>query len=336
MSRTYKGKSVETGATSIKGQGASPAIKWLVKKGLIRKGMLVLDYGAGKYGRNAEYLREMGCKVYAYDPHNFNVTGNGFRRGAVTKRKPTGKFHVAFTSFVLNVVPAKVELQIVREVKTYADRVFHITRHLDILEMAEKTLLGKTNNRWITDWYRDKYMRAACVDVMTEQEILETVGDFSHFGFQTGNGKFQRLPKKTAMWRRGYQMLQDRVGQIIWADKQTYEEVTMAAESKIELYLYSDNTEPVRFATRGRGTNGISISVEYDRESMAGDGKIRKGGINISSMGTIGPTRMGRVLQMMSFAMAIYNSGEGSVDKVLPELQKLGIEVHDHREGKQS
>jgi hypothetical protein len=228
MNRTYTGKSVETGATSIKGQGAAPAIKWLVKKGLIRKGMRVLDYGAGKYARNADYLRAMGCKVYAYDPHNFNTHGSGFLKGNVTKRKPTGKFDVAFTSFVLNVVPAKVELQIVREVKTYADRVFHIHRNQDIVEMAENAILGKTTNRWITSWYHNKFVQAprACAEAMTEQEKMHTVNDFVHYGFQTGKGKFQRLPKKTAMQHRGYRILQDQVGRLIWADKKTYEEVT--------------------------------------------------------------------------------------------------------------
>lgn len=219
MSRTYKGKSVETGATSIKGQGPSPAIKWLVKKGLIRKGMRVLDYGAGKYARNADYLRAMGCGVYAYDPHNFNTEGNGFLKGKVTKRKPTGKFDVAFTCFVLNVVPAKVELQIVREVKTYADRVFHVSRNQDIVTMANATIHGDKNNTYIAEWY-DWFVITGSYTYGTR------VGEFCHHGFQTGKGKFQRLPKKTAMRRRGYRILQDHVGQVVWADKDTYEEVT--------------------------------------------------------------------------------------------------------------
>jgi len=106
----------------------------------------------------------------------------------------------------------------------------------------------------------------------------------------------------------------------------------MAADrDKIELYLYSDNIEPVRFATRGRGTNGISISVEFDRESMTGRGKIRKGGVNVSSMGTIGPEKMEQVLQMMSLAMKIYERGVEHVDRILPVIEALDIEVHDHR-----
>lgn len=100
---------------------------------------------------------------------------------------------------------------------------------------------------------------------------------------------------------------------------------------KVRLYLYDDNTEPVRFETGGRGHLGITISVEPDRESLHSKEEIRKGGINISSTGTIGPTRVGRVLQMISFAMAIYASGVDKVDTILPDLEKLGIEVHDHR-----
>jgi len=228
MSRAYKGKSIENGATSIKGQGPSPALKWLVKKGHLRKGMRVLDYGAGKFARNADYLRSLGCKVYAYDPYNFNTTGSGFLKGKVTKRKPTGRFDVAFTCFVLNVVPAKVELQIVREVKTYSDCVFHVTRNLDIVTMANKAILGETNNTWITDWYYDKFMQAPRVvaESMTEYEKRRTLGNFVHYGFQTGKGKFQRLPKETAMTHRGYLMLQEQAGRILWADKETYKEVT--------------------------------------------------------------------------------------------------------------
>ena len=105
---------------------------------------------------------------------------------------------------------------------------------------------------------------------------------------------------------------------------------------KIYLHLYSDNTEPVRFSTRGRGTNGIAVSVEPDREHSYQKGELRKGGINVSSTGTIGPERMGRVLQMMTFAMAIYSDKMQNLDQLLPELEELGIEIHDHREGKQS
>jgi len=223
MCKAYKGKSIENGSTSIKGRGASPAVRWLVKKGLIRKGMRVLDYGAGKFARNADYLRKLGCKVYAYDPHNYNTTSSGFKLGAVTKRKPRGKFDVAFTSFVLNVVPAKVEREIMREVESYADCVFHVHRNQDILQMATNALFGFKSNKWIVDWFQKKYWRAP---VLPEGiELFYEVDDFCHYGFQTGKGKFQRLPKDTTMHRRGYRVVRELSGYVVWADKRTHKEV---------------------------------------------------------------------------------------------------------------
>jgi hypothetical protein len=106
-----------------------------------------------------------------------------------------------------------------------------------------------------------------------------------------------------------------------------------AAKPKIEVYIYDDNTEPVRFMTRGRGSNGICISVEPDRESAVTVGAPRKGGVNISSMGTIGPMCLGRVQQMMTYALAIYARGVEHVDELLTGLEEAGVEVHDHRGG---
>jgi hypothetical protein len=53
--RFYAGKPLETGGTSIAG-GAAPPIKFLFAKGYIKPGMKVLDFGAGKYARNADFL----------------------------------------------------------------------------------------------------------------------------------------------------------------------------------------------------------------------------------------------------------------------------------------
>jgi len=214
MTRTYKGKPIEKGATSIKGQGAAPAIRWLVEKGLIKPGMKVLDYGAGKYARNADYLRKLGCKVYAYDPFNYNTTGSGYTMGAVTKRKPHGKFDVAFSCFVLNVVPVKVEREIVREVETYADTTFHIHRNQDILKVAADTIDGIKNNKHIKEWY-SRFIEGYPYGTL--------VGAFCRHGFQTSKNKFQRLPKDTSMRRRGYRKIVNQKSHIVWADKTTAE-----------------------------------------------------------------------------------------------------------------
>lgn len=58
----YTGKPLESGGTSITG-GAAPALKALVGK-VFKRGMKVLDYGAGKYARNADYLRGEGIDTY--------------------------------------------------------------------------------------------------------------------------------------------------------------------------------------------------------------------------------------------------------------------------------
>jgi len=96
--------------------------------------------------------------------------------------------------------------------------------------------------------------------------------------------------------------------------------------------IYNDNTEPVRFEMSGRyGNSGIVVSVIPDRESAMGNGELRKGGINVSTLGTIGPIRMAQVLLVMSLAMGIYNDGMENLDKVLPEMERMCFEVNDHR-----
>ncbi len=108
--------------------------------------------------------------------------------------------------------------------------------------------------------------------------------------------------------------------------------MTKANPYKIMVGIYNDNTEPVRFEMHGRyGNSGITVSVVPDRESVAGNGEQRKGGISVSTLGTIGPTRMAFVLMAMSLAMGIYNDGMRSLDKMIPEMEGMGFEVNDYR-----
>jgi len=214
----YKGAPVEKGATSISG-GASPPIRWLVKKGLIKKGMRILDWGAGKSARNADYLRSLGCKVYAYDLHN-PTSGNGWQRGSVSARPPKSgeKFDVAFSCYVLNVVRLKDERQIVRELKEYADKVVHVTRSADdLLKMAQSALFGKTTNKWIVDWFHNKYWQAPIP--LVGIELFYELEGFCHYGFQTGENKFQRLVKQSAMKHRGYGVVRETKSFTVYADK---------------------------------------------------------------------------------------------------------------------
>jgi len=215
----YKGAPVEKGATSISG-GASPPIRWLVKKGLIKKGMRVLDWGAGKSARNADYLRSLGCKVYAYDPYN-STGGNGWQRGSVSARPPKSgeKFDVALSCYVLNVVRIADERAIIRRLKHRADKVIHITRsEKELADMATSALLGETDNPWIHDWYCQKFLNNSwCFG--PDKAVLASIHAFCEYGFQTGKDKFQRLTTKSAMKHRGYAPVKETKSYTIFADK---------------------------------------------------------------------------------------------------------------------
>lgn len=224
MPRTYQGKPIERGGTSIRGRGAAPAVRWLVEKGLIKPGMKVLDYGAGKYARNADYLRKLGCKVYAYDPFNYNTTGSGYAMGAVTKRKPSGKFDVAFTCFVLNVIPDKKAKTVIRETRNFGDVQFHIVRdQKGLMKVAGKALRFETNNEHIRAWYY-KHYRAIfdppedCEEAGADEAVVR---DFCRFGFQTDKDKWQRLVTEKSMRGHGFKQLCRNESHALYADRET-------------------------------------------------------------------------------------------------------------------
>jgi len=210
-SRFYQGEPLETGGTSIAGNVAPP-VKDLFKKGLIKEGDTVLDYGAGKYGRNANWLREQGCNVFAFDPYN-GTTSDGWE--GVASQKPKNvphdlKFDVVFTAYVLNVVPEHIETGILQDVKRYKGKgkVYHITRNKDIFDSIKKALLrGEktvTNffNRYFMD--RDEATAETILDSLTDDVISE----FCCFGVQTSRG-FQRIP---FLERKGYKLLRSTGG----------------------------------------------------------------------------------------------------------------------------
>jgi len=57
----YDGPPLESGGTSITGR-AVPYIRALI--GSLPEGSRILDYGAGKMARNADFLRAAGYKVF--------------------------------------------------------------------------------------------------------------------------------------------------------------------------------------------------------------------------------------------------------------------------------
>ena len=193
---TYVGEPLETGGTSIAGN-AAPPVRELLKNGSIKTGMKVLDYGCGKFLRNASFLRENGVEVYAYDPFN-QGSKDGWEFGS--NKLPRGvKFDVVFSAYVLNVVPQKIEQHIIHETQMLGKHVYHITRNMDIfdttvkaLNRMDKVVSGFFLNEYLPSLHvteRDRLRLALEDDTLTKEDIIK----FCMFGVQTSRG-FQRIP----------------------------------------------------------------------------------------------------------------------------------------------
>jgi len=187
LGRVYSGDPLECGGTSIPG-GATPLVRKLASSGVLTG--KILDYGAGKYARNSNYLRELGHKVYAYDP--FNGTPNGDGWNTTTTKLPHNKFDVAFTSYVLNVVPEHVEDVIIDSVNNYATKAVHITRNMDIFNTVKKALLR--NDRMVVNFFKKEFATLEELKMLDQGKLSDdTILEFCHHGVQTSRG-FQRIP----------------------------------------------------------------------------------------------------------------------------------------------
>lgn len=96
-----RGNLAPTARTAITRGGPSAPAKTLHRKKLIRG--KVLDYGSGR-GEDAKWLRAQGFKVTAYDPYHG------------PKKKPAGAYDTILVTYVLNVLPAKLQTELVRSV----------------------------------------------------------------------------------------------------------------------------------------------------------------------------------------------------------------------------
>lgn len=199
--RYYTGVPLESGGTSIPGS-AAPAVKWLVDSGLVEG--TVLDYGAGKYARNADFLRDRGFKTYAFDPFNFNGK-EGWEQGAVSSILPKKKFDVAFSCFVLNVVPKKLEAEIIATTEGLAKKTIHITRNRDIFDMVKRALHKQDRTVW--PFFVEHFWKGKDEPTITDltDDLIE---DFCKHGVQTIKG-FQRIP---VLEQYGYELVRNTSG----------------------------------------------------------------------------------------------------------------------------
>jgi hypothetical protein len=166
----------------------------------------ILDVGAGVTARVAKHLRELGYKVYAYDP-NHGTSSGGFENGS-SNVLPHGHFDFVISTFVLNVVKKSLQDEIIASYKRFSKKQIHVTRNMDIFETVAANL-KKDGSNLVKDFYSKEFFSgegSVNFSGLTKAEIL----DFCHFGVQTRDG-FQRIPeleldsfhlvKKTNGWK---------------------------------------------------------------------------------------------------------------------------------------
>ena len=209
--RVYTGEPIEKGGTSIPGKVAPP-IEFLWDSGYITEDMYVLDYGAGKYSRNADFLRAQGVECYAYDPFNYNGS-EGWEMGTVSNKIPRAKFDVGFTAYVLNVVDESTENYILSDIERRAKTIYHAVRGEDMLKMVQKALARQSGA--VYDWWVDHYGGDPDTSNVSDQEMM----DFLYYGVKTSErqgGTFQRWPD---LGSKGYSILKRKGGSFILYSK---------------------------------------------------------------------------------------------------------------------
>ena len=94
---------VQSYNTAISRKGASVPLRYLLDKGYLKG--TVLDYGCGK-GADFNHLKQAGYAAEAYDPHwkPIDLTGRSF--------------DTVLCTYVLNVVNAEAEDEILRSIKS--------------------------------------------------------------------------------------------------------------------------------------------------------------------------------------------------------------------------
>lgn len=94
---------------------------------IITPGMRVLDFGAGRHARHADYLRGKGVDCYAYDPYKA-TEGDGWAKGSVSSNLPGGLFDVVLSTYVLNVIKPEEEETVLRQAEKRGKCQIHVVR----------------------------------------------------------------------------------------------------------------------------------------------------------------------------------------------------------------
>jgi len=193
--RKYNGAPKEKGGTSISGK-ICKAVKnlFFTKDGFpsMHLGTTILDVGAGKYDRNAKALRSAGYLVYSYDPNHGKPGADGWVEVTNVKPDMSQRFTVAYSCYVLNVVPEFIQDEIIREMETWASECYYVVRN-DILSSLRGSLY---KNKYMLQFFKDHFdVDGKYRERIENREKLSKalMRKFFKFGAQTGKNKFQRI-----------------------------------------------------------------------------------------------------------------------------------------------
>jgi len=186
MHKTYAGPPLENGKTSIFGNH-SPGIDYFINNGIFTKESKILDYGAGKYGRNTKYLKTKGFNATPVDKFNYNNQFCVLPETFINRKY----FDVSFTSYVLNVVPEYIEDEILNKMESLSGKQYHITRGNDLIKSLDVSQHTKNfTYRWILKNVSDlDYEMSMFKKGKASRKCLLKL---ARFGFATTRG-FQRL-----------------------------------------------------------------------------------------------------------------------------------------------
>lgn len=153
----------------------------------------VMDYGAGKHARHANFLRDIeGFKVFAFDKFK-STGGSGWEAGSIISTLPRHKrFDFVFSAYMLNVVTEDVQNDdILPEMESMGSRVAHIVR--DDLKVEFGKWLPDPEHI-TTQWFLNVFASPAEIEEWEETRGYisdETMENFLCYGFETTRG-FQR------------------------------------------------------------------------------------------------------------------------------------------------